>query len=304
MPEGDVMDGTLTFDGLETAAKVFCAHDGEMSPMLIARDVPLITWRDDETLNCRQFHVVFGATFDGDPRNSATLAAIFIVRRTPSGPHQMALGYTMMDLGIQKINFGDAFYIGPCKDLTLDGEVRLPDMAIFQRIRGWKSLQDPCVVLELDHKNRPFSVLEEWIKGFISLKTRTAIAIKLFEYPHSEVGHFGAVALKYVRGKVGAPQLQLAASFGTVPLSSDIVSGMSDEVRDAMQHFEDGVAHEVALGHARWAHPTLAPPRIELTVDDLWYQDEDHLLGAAPPNLTSLFIDLYTVAMRAYFAMT
>ena len=79
---------------------------------------------------------------------------------------------------------------------------------------------------------------------------------------------------------------------------------MSDEVLDAMQHFEDGIAHEMALHHVRWAHPTLDPPRIELTVDDLWYQDEGHLLGDAPPNLTSLFIDLYTVAMSAYSAMT
>ncbi|EQC35315.1 hypothetical protein SDRG_07026 [Saprolegnia diclina VS20] len=75
---------------------------------------------------------------------------------------------------------------------------------------------------------------------------------------------------------------------------------MSDEVRDAMQHFEDGVAHEAALHHVRWAHPTLAPPRIELTVDDLWYQDEDNLLGDAPPNRTSLFIDLYIVAMTTH----
>ena len=205
MPECDVMDGALTFDRLAAAANVFCAHDGEMLPMLIARNVPLIAWRDDETLNGRQFHVVFGAAFDGDPWDSATLASVFIVRRTPSGPHQMALGFTMVDLAIQTIGFPDALSIGPSQDITLDGEVRLPDMAIFQRIRAFEYLNDPCVVLELDYKNRPFSVLEHWIKGFISLKTRTAIAIKLFKNPESEVGHFGAVALKYVRGEVGAP---------------------------------------------------------------------------------------------------
>ncbi|EQC29542.1 hypothetical protein SDRG_12791 [Saprolegnia diclina VS20] len=115
------MDGTLTFDGLETAAKVFCAHDGEMSPMLIARSEPLIAWRDDETLNGRQFHVVFGATFDGGPRNSATLAAIFFVRRTLC--RAQALRSTTGDLGIQTVGISDAFSIGPSQDLTLDGEV-------------------------------------------------------------------------------------------------------------------------------------------------------------------------------------
>ncbi|KDO34393.1 hypothetical protein SPRG_01529 [Saprolegnia parasitica CBS 223.65] len=173
------MDGALTLDGLETAAKVFCARDGEMSPMLIARNVPLVAWLDDETLHGRQFRVVFGATFDGDPRDPATLATIFIVRRTLSRAQAQSLGDTMDDLSIQKIDSRDAFSIGPCEDLTLDGKGRQPDIAIFQRIRGWKCLKDSCVVLELDYKNRSFSVLELWIKDFISLETRTAIAIKL-----------------------------------------------------------------------------------------------------------------------------
>ncbi|KDO34316.1 hypothetical protein SPRG_22083 [Saprolegnia parasitica CBS 223.65] len=289
------MDGVITLRGLEAAARSYLAQDEDAPELLIARNVPLVHWLE-HGLDNRLFNVYWSCRFEGDAADPTTLASVYIVRAI-GGPHQRGVGaISFLRTPLERNHLISTLGF----DLVLPGQTRRPDTVFFQQFRDSRN-SEPCVVVELEHRNRSFRRLLEWLLGYFALipSLRTAVGIKMFKGPDDNPRQFGAVAVQLNRANGHAPHLAYVASIGTGPLTpramSDIYQVIRHEDADAMPHFEDGVAHEVALGHKSWQLDAMDCPVLKIKVADLLFLDDNDLLADAPPTTERLEMDLYKV---------
>ncbi|EQC29900.1 hypothetical protein SDRG_12444 [Saprolegnia diclina VS20] len=293
-----VMDGAITSEAVEAAARVFHAMAKDCPPLLVAKNVPLAKLLADG-MDGRDFGVRLVGKYDPccNPHDPSTLVSIYVVRSL-SFKHQAAVTKIVSQLDGQQTGHLET-HLG-ANLIAGGGHAHVPDVVVLS--------DDGTVrmIVEFEYKHRSFRVLVDCCCGYLATypSLRTTVAIKLFGAQGGDPFRFGAIALQYKRDADGQPHLMYAASIGTAPLTliaqRHIRCKIGDEAFAAMGHFEDGVANETALQHATWAHPTMDCPQLSIEVSDLEYSDVHDLLAGAPPTNERLVIDLYKVILACY----
>ncbi|EQC29455.1 hypothetical protein SDRG_12917 [Saprolegnia diclina VS20] len=302
-PVFSVMDGAITRQGLEAAARVYLSQDEDAPELLIARNVPLVHWLT-HGLDNRLFNVIWSCRFHGDAADPATLASVYIVRATGK-PNQA---------GVQNLNNlltpqqGNHLIVYTGFDLKLLGQTRLPDLAVFQKFRDSQNIR-LCMVVEVELKNRSFPRMLRWLRGYFRLipSLRTAVGIKIFGPQRGNARQFGTIAVMLHRAVGHTAQLAYVASIGTAPLTDQamatVVGVIGQDAANAMPHFDVNIAHEIALGHEEWQLDAIGRPVLHITIADLLYLDNANLLAGAPPTTERLEIDLYKLIFKVHEAM-
>ncbi|KDO34394.1 hypothetical protein SPRG_01530 [Saprolegnia parasitica CBS 223.65] len=273
-----IMEGAVMREGLEAAATLFQAQVDDAPRMLVARNVPLVEWLADD-YDSRLCGVILSATYEGDADDPSTLASIYIVRAITRPP------------------YSSTFEMTQSRPIIANGEVRIADSKMAC-VDADGAMLPPIMVIELEVVNRSISTIVAWMKGYFDMLAglRVALAFKYFlDADADDPQRFSAVVLQYGRNATGHVVLQFAASFGSAPLTLDEKATIDDDILATMEIFDDEIASELALGHTKWAHATLACPTLKLAVEDLWPGPDRELYVARGTEHISL--DLYAMML-------
>ena len=240
--------------------------------MLVAKEITV--HRDIKKFDCQRFkQFFFEIEYNGNYSDPKVKGDLYLTR-----VRDFIHGVAMSFLGVRVFDYytaNDRMFSFNSEYLVFHPRIRRPSLAIFSRFQR-RETDNSTVLFEVEFEPRSLQTMHAFcLEYFCKPCVRSVLLFKFSRRLAEPARLFSAVGVMYRRGPRGAPLVADAVSFGTLPVSADLLDPALAEVARALRVLPPA-PHGEALWSANPWDPVLRP-FLAVPPDDIYY------LGDVPP---------------------